>query len=111
MNNKDNSVYLKHVMDAINRIEEYTNNISEKRFMDKNIMQAAIIREIEIIGEATKMLGQEFKDNHQSIPWKKIAGMRDKLIHGYFGVDLNAVWKTVKEDIPQLKKEIKELIE
>ena len=88
---KDNSVYVKHILDAIRRIEEYTKGISEKEFMDKNMVNAAVIREIEIIGEATKMLEDDFKDEHPSIPWKKVAGMRDKLIHGYFGVDLKAV--------------------
>ncbi|MBU0628386.1 MAG: DUF86 domain-containing protein [Nanoarchaeota archaeon] len=103
---KDNSVYLKHILDSIKRIEEYTKEISKEQFMSKNIVQAAAIREIEIIGEATKMIDNKFKEDYGSIPWKSIAGMRDKLIHGYFGVDLEAVWKTIEEDIPYLKREL-----
>ena len=106
---KDNSVYLRHILDSIERIEEYTKEVSKEQFMSKNIIQAAVIREIEIIGEATKMLDNKFKETHNAIPWKGVAGMRDKLIHGYFGVDLETIWKTIKEDIPYLKKELTKL--
>ena len=107
---KDNSVYLKHVMDSVKRIEEYTKDVGKEQFMAKPIIQAAVIREIEIIGEATKMIDNKFKETHNSIPWKSMAGMRDKLIHGYFGVDLESVWKTVQEDIPFLKKELNKIV-
>jgi uncharacterized protein with HEPN domain len=73
------------------------------------MIQDAIIRQIEIIGEASKLISEKIKEKSPSIPWKDIAGMRDKLIHNYFGVDIEAVWKTIKEDIPILKKEIQAL--
>ncbi len=107
---KDDSVYLMHIIDAIKRIERYVDGVSYEQFMKSNLIQAAVIREIEIIGEATKKLNQKFKEKHQDIPWKSIAGMRDKLIHDYFGVDLDAVWETVKKDIPILKDKIKKLV-
>ena len=108
---KDNVVYLKHIIDAIIRIEEYTKGFNNKKFNSNNLVQAGVIREIEIIGEATKMLSNDFKEKYKSIPWKNIAGMRDKLIHGYFGVDIDSVWKTVEYDIPILKKSISKIID
>ncbi len=108
---KDNLVYMKHILDAIHRIEKYTYGVKYDGFMDNELLQAGVIREIEIIGEAAKQLPQEFKDRYSNIPWKKMTGMRDKLIHNYLGVDLDAVWDTVEDDIPQLKDKLENIIE
>jgi uncharacterized protein with HEPN domain len=108
---KDNLVYLRHILDAIARIEEYTKEMEYENFMNNKLVQAGVIREIEIIGEATKRLTQGFKEKYPDIPWKKMAGMRDKLIHDYLGVDIDAVWDTVEKDIPMLKNKLKGLIE
>ncbi len=103
---KEDTIYLKHILDAIFRIEEYTQGIEYEDFMDNYLVQDGVIRQIEIIGEATKKLSTGIRNRYSEIPWKDIAGMRDKLIHDYFGVDLAAVWDTVKKDIPALNSRL-----
>jgi uncharacterized protein with HEPN domain len=103
---KDDTVYMKHILDAIHRVEEYTQNIEYKDFIENHLIQDGVIRQIEIIGEAVKRLSNEIKEKYTDVPWKDIVGMRNKLIHNYFGVDVDAVWETVKKDIPVLKKKL-----
>jgi len=110
MTAKDDLVYLKHIVDAIIKIEEYTNKIDSQTFFNNSLIQDGVIRQIEIIGEATKNLSDIIRVKYPQIPWKDIAGMRDKLIHDYFGVDIDAVWDTVKKDLPNLKAEINKTI-
>ncbi len=105
---KRNEAYLKHILDAIEKIENYIGGMSLEEFLKDSLKQDGVIRELEIIGEAAKKLSQDFKDKTSNIPWRKIMGMRDKLIHDYFDVDKEAVWKTATEDIIFLKKELQE---
>jgi uncharacterized protein with HEPN domain len=108
---RDDSVYLKHIRDAIMMIEEYTEGIDKLSFLKNTLVQDAVIRQIEIIGEASKRLSDTIRENTPNIPWQDIAGMRDKLIHDYMGVDIETVWLTVRDDIPTLKKHIKNILE
>ena len=97
---KDSQVYLKHILEAITWIEEYIKDISREDCLDNHLIQDGVIRQIGIIGEAAKHLTDEFKKNYKNVSWKDIAGMRDKLVHDYFGVDIEAVWETATRDIP-----------
>lgn len=110
MVSKEDSVYFHHIFDAISRIEEYLKDIDEIDFKKNHLVQDGVIRQIEIIGEATRKVSSSFRESHPEIPWRDIAGMRDKLIHHYFGVDLDAVWLTATEDIPKFKLEVEKIL-
>ena len=88
---KDNSIYLKHILDAISRIELYIHKIEYNEFKTNHLIQDGVIRQLEIIGEAVKQLSSDIKEISPETPWKDIAGMRDKLIHAYFGVDIDFI--------------------
>lgn len=107
---KNVSVYLNDILESIEAIEEYTQDIQEKDFHSNPQLQDAVIRRLEIIGEAVKNIGEDFRNNHSHIPWKKIAGLRDVLIHEYSGVKIERVWKVKEKDLPPLKAEIKKII-
>jgi len=106
----DERVYLQHILDAIARIDEYLTGIDEDNFHQIHLVQDGVIRQLEIIGEATKQVSPETRSQYPQIPWQDVAGMRDKLIHHYFGVDLNTVWLTVKEDLPSLKETVSQIL-
>ena len=96
--------------DAINAVLEYIKDANKKSFNSNELMQDAVIRRIEIIGEAAKNVSNEFRKKYSGIPWKKIVGMRDKLTHGYFNVDVERVWNVIINDILVLKKQIEDII-
>jgi uncharacterized protein with HEPN domain len=106
---KDDLAYIEHILDCIRKINEFSSGLTLKEFKTNEMAQDAIIRNIEIIGEASKKISRDTKQTYYKIPWKEIAGMRDKLIHDYLGVDVSVVWKTIKEDIPALEKSISEI--
>lgn len=103
-------LYIKDIIDAINNIEKYTCGLSFEDFSHKQITIDAVIRNFEIIGEAAKHVPASLRSREKDIPWKEMAGMRDKIIHEYFGVDLDIVWKTIKEQLPAIKKIIKRIL-
>ena len=99
-------IYIEDILECIDKIEEYTKEISENDFYENTQIQDAVFRRLEIIGEAVKNIPFEFKDKYSEISWKKIAGMRDILIHAYFGVNLKRTWKVVNEDIFELRNRL-----
>jgi len=100
---RDPKLYLKDILDAIARIEDYTKDLSFEEFSKNNLVVDAVVRNFEIIGEASKNIPHQIKSLYPDIPWKEMAGMRDKMIHEYFGIDLEIVWQTVKTRLSQLK--------
>lgn len=107
---KDPVIFLKHILESIEAIETYASNLKAEEFLKDIEKQDAIIRRLEIIGEAVKNIPEEYKNDHPEIAWSKAMGTRNILIHHYFGVDLDIVWYTVTNSLLEFKKQIKELV-
>ena len=110
MKNRDYQDYLQDILDSINDIEDFVENMTFEDFVKDRKTINAVVRSIEIIGEATKNLPNPVRSKYSSVPWKKMAGMRDRLIHEYFGVDLEILWKAIKKEIPSVAPEIKQIL-
>jgi uncharacterized protein with HEPN domain len=103
---KDDKIYILHIRDSISIINKYTKTMNKEAFLVDELVQNTVIRQIQIIGEASKNLSKELKGRYKHVPWKEMVGMRNVLVHKYFGIDLTAVWKAVKEDIPELENAV-----
>jgi uncharacterized protein with HEPN domain len=99
---RDYSDYLDDILDAIQKAADFVGDMSFEQFSKDDKTVFAVIRALEIVGEASKNIPERVKTNNTEIPWREMAGIRDKLIHDYFGINLEVVWKTVKEDLPPL---------
>jgi uncharacterized protein with HEPN domain len=106
---KNDRIYLKHILDAIAKINQYV-SVGYDEFMARSHWQDATIRQLEIIGEATKQLSEDIRIRHPDVPWRRIAGMRDVLIHGYMGVDLEAVWEVTQQSLRELNEKVADIL-
>lgn len=107
---RDDRVYLYHISEAVRRASAYIAGLDEAAFAASPLVQDGVIRQLEIIGEATRHISHAFRQAHPQLRWDDMAGMRDKLIHDYFGVDLGSVWLTATEDLPKLNAAIPALL-
>ena len=107
---KDPLLFVKHIDESIDRILSFSKGIDKAGFMKDEMLQSAVIRQIEIIGEAVKNLPKEFCERYPDIPWSKIAKTRDKMAHHYFGVDLDLVYGIIRKEIPKIKTQIKRIL-
>ena len=110
MKSRDYRDFLHDILEAIIDIETFIDDLSYEEFVKDRKTLNAIVRSIEVIGEATKNIPDKIKTEYTNLPWKRMAGMRDKLIHGYFGVDTKTLYKTAKDDIPPLKELIDKIL-
>lgn len=107
---RESKLYLDDILESVEKIEGYTRDMSFEEFKKTPIVVDAVIRNLEIIGEAVKRLPFDVKRKHSEVEWKKIAGVRDILIHEYFGINLMIVWDIVTNKVPELKMSIKQLL-
>jgi len=107
---KDNKLYLRHIRDAIEKIEKYISDVNYEQFVSNDMMADAVLRQLAVIGEATNNLSDDFRQSHPAVPFRDIIDMRNILIHNYTDVDIKVVWDTCKENLPELKRFVAEIL-
>ena len=107
---REHSLYLKDILEAMAAIEEFVAGTDFENFKNDDKTSSAVVRKFEIIGEAAKHIPEEIRNKYPQIKWKQMAGMRDRLIHLYFGIKYDLVWHTIKDVIPQVKPIIQEIL-
>lgn len=107
---KTDTVYLQHIHEATERIALYLGDTQREEFYSDLMLQDAVVRQLQIIGEATRSLSDEFKGNHPEIPWIQIIGMRNRIIHEYFRVNLAIVWEVVRNDLPVIAGQVTKIL-
>jgi len=103
---RDLHAYIEDILASIDKIEQYTGSLDERSFLENTQAQDAVLRRLEVMGEAVKNIPESFRSRYPEIPWRNIAGLRDVLIHQYFGVNLHRTWLVVREDLPALKNKL-----
>lgn len=111
MNNTDNTVFLRHILDCVGKIERYLQGFDFEKFKETEEKIDAVVRNVEVIGEAANNLTREFRSNTPSVEWRKIIATRNRIIHGYATVDLEIIWNITQNDLPKLKTEIEMILE
>ncbi|MGC8979243.1 HepT-like ribonuclease domain-containing protein [Caldisericum sp.] len=107
---RDYILFLKDIINAMEAIERFVEGMDLEAFIEDDKTSSAVIRKFEIIGEATKNIPDGIREKHPHIPWKRMAGLRDRLIHGYFGIDYKLVWEAIKVEIPKIKPELQKIL-
>lgn len=110
MKDRSYTLYLNDIIQAMNKIDRYSKDLDHDSFVNNDMVVDAVLRNIEIIGEAAAQIPESIKQNYSQIPWKRIIGLRNIVIHEYFGVDLENIWKIVAENIPETKPQIIEML-
>ena len=108
---RDFKVYLEDILEAIGKVHRYTSGLSREDFASDEMRIDAVVRNLEIIGEASKRIPNEIRLKHPSVEWKKMAGLRDILIHEYFGIDIDIVWDIIQNKLPALEQQIKAILD
>lgn len=106
---RHDAVYLSHILDAISQIESYTAGLFYDTFSEDRLIQDGVVRQLEIIGEACRALSPEFRAQYPDVPWNQIMGLRNRLIHAYFDINLGIIWDIVQADVPPLKAQVRSL--
>ena len=108
---KDDSVYLRHIIDALLQIERYTDGVTHEEFLSNSLLQDGVIRQLEVMGEAARNLSEDLRNEYPKIPWRQMISLRNRMIHAYFNVNLQIIWEIIQGDIPNLKQETKHVLE
>ena len=108
---RDPALYLKDILDAIEAIERFTEGIDYEAFRQDDMRSSAVIRKFEIIGEAAKHIPEPIRQRYPDIPWRSMAGFRDRLIHFYFGIKYELVWETIRVELPKIKPKLKQILQ
>ncbi|MBL8097790.1 MAG: DUF86 domain-containing protein [Anaerolineales bacterium] len=110
MNPDRDRTYLGDILDSIHRIESYLNNVNKESFLENLMMQDAVMRQIEIIGEASNNVSDEFQEKHDHLPWSQMRAIRNKIVHDYRGINVQIIWDTAKNDLPTLKEQVRKFL-